>query len=100
MLLNDALSYFGTKRSIWIDDLFNQNPTEVANLLLNSWETAIQCDFQDLDAILKKAEFAIDVARVELTEKLAELDSNRIREIKDAFFAREMLSEEGFVSKE
>jgi len=92
-MVSEALSCLGSNRTIWIDDLFNKSPTELANLLLDSWEIAIECDFDELDPIIRRAEYGAEAVRVELIEKLAELAPKRVEEIRDTFFAHESMKD-------
>jgi hypothetical protein len=92
MLVSEALSCLGSKRTIWIDDQFNEAPPEkLADLLLNGWEVAVQCNFDELKAILPKAEYGADAVRVELVEKLTELTPRRRNEMQAAVLVRETM---------
>lgn len=91
MQVSDALSCLGTKRTIWIDDLFNDTPAELAKLLLENWEVAVSCNFDELNDLLARAEFGAETVRVELVERLTELGSDRNTAIKEAFFAHEAM---------
>jgi hypothetical protein len=85
--------------NIWIDDVFNETPEELAALLLNSWEIAVQCNFVELQPILIKAEFGVEAVRVELTEALTQLAPKRRYEMRATFFRHEDM-EEIFASAE
>jgi hypothetical protein len=89
MQVSEALSCLGSIRTIWIDDLFNNGPEELADLLVQNWEVALSCNFDELNEIVAKAEYSFDVARRELIEKLRELGNVRMTEIKESFFERE-----------
>jgi hypothetical protein len=89
MLVHEALSYLGSKRTIWIDDLFDEAPADLAALLLNSWEIAAECDFPELNEIISKAKYGVDAVRVDLIEGLVRLTSKRRSEIRAKFFAHE-----------
>lgn len=91
MLVSDALSCLGTKRTIWIDDLFNDTPAELAKLLLESWEIAVSCNFEEINDLLSRAEFGAEAVRVELIERLTELGPDRNSAIKESFFAHEAM---------
>ena len=97
MLVSEALSCLGSKRTIWIDDQFNEAPPEkLADLLLNRWEVAVQCNLDELKVILPKAEYGVDAVRVELVEKLTELTPRRRNEMQAAVLVRETM--EGAIS--
>lgn len=58
-------------------------------MLLRSWETALECNFPELNDILQKAEFDPESTRVELVERITELTPQRRKEIKETFFFEE-----------
>jgi hypothetical protein len=93
MLVSEALSCLGSKRAIWIDDVFNKTPTELADLLLHSWEIAIECNFDELDELLRRAEFGAEAVRPQLIEQLTQLSPTRANEIRAGFFAHEATKE-------
>jgi hypothetical protein len=89
MEVAEALAILGTKRVIWIDDCFNDTPAQLAVLLTNSLETAIACDFVELNNALAQHEYDADAARATIAQLLADLSVERMAEIKAAFFAKE-----------
>lgn len=85
----EALAILGAKRVIWIDDCFNDTPAQLAVLLTNSLETAIACDFPELNDALAQHEYDADTALSMIAQILADLAVERVAEIKAAFFAKE-----------
>ena len=90
-----ALKCLGVDRVIWVDDLFNKSPPDLAEMLLSAYETALECDFQDIAPILRKAAFGdgglIEELKEELSDKLIELGGVRSQEIREKFFAHEAM---------
>ncbi|GAA0317972.1 hypothetical protein GCM10009087_30450 [Sphingomonas oligophenolica] len=89
MEVSEALAILGAKRVIWIDDCFNDTPAQLAVLLTNSLETAIACDFPELNDALAQHEYDADTALGTIAQILADLGAERVAEIKAAFFAKE-----------
>lgn len=89
MQVSQALEILGAKRVIWIDDRFNTTPTQIANLLTNSLETALACAFPELQVALESYEIAPADAVQNITQILTDMDGPRIEEIRTTFFARE-----------
>jgi hypothetical protein len=89
MEVAEALAILGAKRVIWIDDCFNDTPAQLAVLLTNSLETAIACDFAELDDALAQHEYDADAAQTTIAQILTDLSVERFAEIKAAFFAKE-----------
>jgi hypothetical protein len=90
MLVSDALSHLGTKRAVWIDDWFNDTPTQFAELLLNNIEIARTCQFPELAAILEGYQFDPSGTEQSLVQVLADLEPQRLAAIKAAFFDQEV----------
>jgi hypothetical protein len=92
-----ALNCLGVNRVIWVDDLFNKSPPDLAEMLLNASDTALECDFQDIASILQKATFGAEGLdenlKEELSDKLTELGEARSREIREKFFAHEAVKQ-------
>jgi hypothetical protein len=99
MEVSEALAILGATRVIWIDDCFNNTPDQLAKLLTNSLETAIACDFQELNEALAQYEYDVDTALSEITQILTDLSGERVGEIKAAFFSKEGESK-NFATKE
>lgn len=89
MEVSEALAILGAKRVIWIDDCFNDTPAQLAVLLTNSLETAIACDFAELNDALAQHEYDADAARAAVAQILADLSVERVADIKASFFAKE-----------
>jgi hypothetical protein len=89
MEVSEALAILGAKRVIWIDDCFNDTPAQLAVLLTNSLETAIACDFAELNDALAQHEYDADASRAAIAQILADLPVERVAAIKAAFFAKE-----------
>lgn len=89
MLLSQALDCLGTKRTIWIDDIFNESPAELAQLLLNRRETALACSVHEIRPVLEQAQFGEEAVLPQLVELLAALGPERRSQIRQAFFAQE-----------
>jgi hypothetical protein len=91
MQVADALKSLGVDRVIWIDDLFNQSAPDLADMLLNSYEVALDCGFEDIAPILRKREFGEEGLREELSERLTDLGPLRKDEIRKTLFAQEVI---------
>ena len=89
MEVSEALAILGAKRVIWIADCFNDTPAQLAVLLTNSLETAIACDFAELNDALAQHEYDADASRAAIAQILADLPVERVAAIKAAFFAKE-----------
>lgn len=89
MEVSEALAILGAKRVIWIDDCFNDTPAQLASLLTNSLETAIACDFPELNDALAQYEYDPDAARAAIAQLLTDLSATRVAEIKASFFSKE-----------
>lgn len=99
MQVCQALEILGAKRVIWIDDRFNITAAQIATLLTNSLETALACAFPELQAALEAYDIDPAGAVHTITQILADLDAQRIEEIRATFFARER-TEKGFPTNE
>jgi hypothetical protein len=91
MQVTEALEILGAKRVIWIDDRFNIKPQQLAAMLTNGLEIALDCDFPELQAILEAYDTDPDRAVHDVTQKLTDLDAQRIEEIRTKFFAQERM---------
>lgn len=89
MQVADALSVLGVDRVIWVDDLFNKSAPDLAAMLLNAYEIALECKFEDIAPILEKKPFGGDELAEELAERLAELGAERSAQIREIFLAKE-----------
>ncbi len=89
MEVAEALEILGAKRVIWIDDCFNDTPEQLAVLLTNNLETAIACNFVELNGALAQHEYDADAARALIAQLLTDLSVERMAEIKAAFFTKE-----------
>jgi hypothetical protein len=89
MLVSQALDCLGTKRAIWIDDIFNESPAELARLLLNGRETALACPIDEIKPLLTNAEYGEDAVLPQLEELLASVGPERRAQMRQAFFSQE-----------
>lgn len=87
--ITEALAILGAKRVIWIDDRFNSTPAQVASMLIDSLEIAIECGFDELASAFTQFEFDPTGASFSVTQILTDLPAERLEEIKAAFFAKE-----------
>lgn len=87
--VSEALSILGAKRVIWIDDRFNSTPAQLAELLTNSLEISLACEFPELRETLATYEIDAASAVQAITQILTDLSATRMEEIRAAFFARE-----------
>src|SRR5690606_25122589 len=94
MQVAEALEILGAKRVIWIDDRFNATPAQLAALLTNSVEIAQACEFPELQDALASYEIDATGALHTITQILADLGSERMEEIRAAFFAKEKAERE------
>lgn len=92
MELNAALKALGADRVIWIDDKFNQSPTQLAELLLASPDIAKKCGIEKIIQILEKAEFLAD-AKGELQQVLNDIPAPDRAKISECFFQEEVAKE-------
>jgi hypothetical protein len=99
MLVSQAMDCLGTNRAIWIDDIFNESPAELADLLLNNRETALASAADEVKPLLVQAEFGEDAVRPSLVELLVDLGAKRRSQIKQSFFAQESVGD-GFPADE
>ncbi len=99
MEVSRALEILGAKRVIWIDDRFNITPAQIATLLTNSLETALECAFPELQDALGVYEIDPDGAIQTITQILTDLDAQRIEAIRATFFDRER-TKDGFPTNE
>ena len=99
MLVRDALICLGSNRTIWIDDVFNESPGDLAKLLMNSREIAKECGIEGIIPFLEAAEFGEEKALTDLIEFLSNVSSGEREKIRQSFFAQESSSEE-FPSEE
>ncbi|MCK1574074.1 hypothetical protein [Bradyrhizobium sp. 174] len=99
MLVSQALDCLGTNRAIWIDDIFNESPADLARLLLNRRETALLCPVDEIKPLLENAEYGEETVLLQLEELLANLGAGRRTQIRQAFFAQES-ADDSFPSDE
>lgn len=93
MLVSEALQCLGSKRAIWIDDLFTETPRELAEMLIQNREVALACEFTELEEVLQKAKYGEDAALNELVQVLQDLSATRRDEIKQRYFTYEAKKE-------
>src|SRR5471030_660077 len=89
MQVSEALGILGADRVIWIDDCFNETPIQLANLLINSLETAKDCGFDELEAALTLCEYDQATALIDVIQILTDLPNERRESIKAEFFKHE-----------
>lgn len=89
MEVSEALAILGAKRVIWIDDCFNDTPAQLAQMLINSLETAQACGFPELADALAGYEFGAEATLGAVTQILTDLPTERVAAIKAAFFDQE-----------
>lgn len=99
MSVSHALNILGAKRVIWIDDRFNVTPAQLATLLTTSLEIAQACEIPELQDAL--ANYEVDAAGAVqiITQTLTDISTQRVEEIRSAFFAKEK-AESQFPSNE
>jgi hypothetical protein len=97
MSIAESLSILGCTRPIWIDDFFEDSPSQFADTLLNSWEVALDCEFVELNSILKKVQFGAEGVREELITVLGGLGPERIAEVREKLLSQQAM---GAASKE
>ncbi|EYC52948.1 hypothetical protein AZ34_14545 [Hylemonella gracilis str. Niagara R] len=90
MELKEALKALGADRVIWIDDKFNQSPTQLAELLLASPEIARQCGTPTIVDILDKAAFLPD-PKSELQQVLNDMREADRAKLVQCFFEKEVV---------
>lgn len=94
MQIADALECLSVNRVIWVDDLFKKTPRDLADMLINAYETALECGFDDIAEILATTPYDEDAARIALAEQLNSLTPERNEEIRAIFLEREAGAEE------
>lgn len=85
----EALNCLGANRTIWIDDIFSEGPNDLASLIMNNREIAIECGFEEIAPYLEAAEYEEEKALADLTECLNEIGPIECEKIRQGFFAKQ-----------
>ena len=88
MQVTRALEILGVNRVIWIDDRFNETPSQLAKLLTNNLEVALACGFSELKDALEMYEIDSASATQQVAQILTDLPAERVGEIKAEFFEK------------
>ena len=88
-MLTHLSAYWAPSESSGSTIYFNETPDELASMLTQNLETALACEFSELNVALARYEYNAEDAVSELTQALADLAEERRAEIKAEFFARE-----------
>ena len=89
MTVTAVLQTLGSTRVIWIDDCFNESPTELAKLLSDSFEVTQACGFPELTQAIEEAAFDPAATVGKFAQALTDLPPTRRKEMRAAFFERE-----------
>lgn len=92
MKVGDALRALGSKSVVWIDDKFNSTSDQFAGLLMRNREIAAQLGFLELKDTFALAAIDEDRANAQMVDILSGLDSDRVSEIRKAFFEQEVVA--------
>lgn len=86
MDIPQVLDALGTKRVIWIDDGFKEQ-VELADMLINSIETAAKCTYPGLGEVIER--YAISQNPAELQQLVLDMDGDAKTKLKEEFFSFE-----------
>ncbi len=91
MQVTQALEILGVNRVVWIDDRFNETPSQLARLLTNNIEVALACEFSELKDVLEMYKIDPTSATQQVAQILTDLPAERVEKIKTNFFEKEEL---------